>query len=88
MPPGGGVHSIVKGPALLAAVHRIVGRIDVQYQPRRGQALPGVDERLDQHVLKLLGVVIDLGVAAWLAARRCVLEPAQRALARQWRTAC
>ena len=74
-------------PALLAAVHRNVGRVDVQHQPRRGQALPGVDERLDQHVLKLLGVVIDPGVAARLAAGRCVLEPAQRALARQWRTA-
>ena len=30
--------------------------------------------------------MVDLGVAARLATSRCVLEPAQRALADQWRT--
>ena len=30
--------------------------------------------------------MVDLGVAARLATGRCVLKPAQRALARQWRT--
>ena len=74
-------------PALLAAVHGVVGRVAVQHQPRRGQAPPGVDERVDQHVLKLLGVVVDPGVAARPAAGGRVLEPAQRALARQWRAA-
>ena len=45
----------MKEPVLLATVHRIVGRVDVQHQPRRRQDLPGIDERLDQHPLKLLG---------------------------------
>ena len=77
----------VKDPALLAAVHLIVRRVDVQHEPGRRLALPGVDERLQEHALQRVRVVLDPVVAARLAARGRVLETVQRALARQCRTA-
>jgi len=74
-------------PALLLAVHRIVGRVDVQHQPLRGQSLPGLDEQVGQHVLELLGIVVDLPVAVGPAPGGRVFETAQRALSRQRRAA-
>ena len=77
----------VEEPALLPAVHRIVGRVDVKHQPLRRQALPGLDEQVGQHVLELLGIVVDLPVAVRPAPGGRVFETVQRALARQRRAA-
>ena len=65
----------VVGPALLAPVHLVVRGVDVQHEPRWRLAPPRVDERLQQHLLKLPGVMLDLVVAPRLATPRGVLEP-------------
>jgi len=77
----------VKAPALLAAVHLVVGRVDVQDQPRRRLAFPQVDEQLHEQRLQRIRIVVDPVIAARLAADRRVFETVQRALARQRRTA-
>jgi len=77
----------MEDPALLAAVHLVVGGVDVQHQPRRRLALPRVDEQLHEHRLQRIRIVLNPVVAAGLTAGRRMLETVQRALARQRRTA-
>ena len=77
----------VEEPALLAAVHLVVGRVDVQDEPRRRLALPRVDERLHEHRLQRIRIVVDPVLAAELAAAGRMFETVQRALARQRRAA-
>ncbi len=77
----------VKAPALLAAVHLVVGRVDVQDQPRRRLALPQVEEQLHEQRLQRVRIVIDPVIAARLPAGGRVFETLQRALASQRRTA-
>ena len=72
-------------PALLAAVDLVVGRVDVQNEPRRPSALPRVDERLEQHGLQRVRIVLDPVVAARRTRGRGMLQTVQRALARQCR---
>ena len=77
----------VKATALLAAVHLVVGRVDVQDEPRRRLAFPQLDEQLHEHRLQRVRIVIDPVIAARRAAAGRVFETLQRALAGQRRTA-
>ena len=78
----------VEEAALLAAVHRVVRRVDVEHQPGRGQPpRPGVDEQLGQKRLERLRVVGDPVVPLRLPVPGRVFEAVQRALARQRRAA-
>ena len=77
----------VKATALLVAVHLVVGRVDVQDEPRRRLAFPQLDEQLHEHRLQRVRIVADLVVAARLAADGRVFETLQRALAGQRRAA-
>ena len=76
----------MEAPALLTAVHLVVGRVDVQDEPRRRLALPQVDEQLHEQRLQRIRIVIDPVIAARYPADGRVFETVQRALARQRRT--
>ena len=76
----------VEEAALLAPVDLVVGRVDVEHQARRPPALPGVDERLEQHGLQRVRIMADPVVAARFATRGRVFKPVQGALPRQRRT--
>ena len=73
----------VEEPALLAAVHLVVGRVDIQHQPGRRLALPQIDEQLHELRLQRIRIVADPVVAVGLTAGGRMLEAVQRALACQ-----
>ena len=78
----------VEGVALLAAVHPVIRRVDVEHEPRGGQpSRPGLDEEVGEERLKRLGVVGDPVIAPRLPVPGRMLEAVQRALARQRRAA-
>ena len=70
-------------PALLAAVDRIVGGIEIEGDLCRRFAV-SIEEQVDEQPLNRCGVVADL-VVARRPGRRRMLEPVQRALAGQRR---
>jgi hypothetical protein len=75
----------VKESPFLAPVQRIVGRVEVENDLCRRRAMR-VDEQLDEQPLDRRNVVADLVIARRFASGR-VLEPVERALAGQRRTA-
>ena len=75
----------VEEAALLAAVHFIVGAVDVEHEAGRGRAGSGLDEQLGEQGLERPGVMADPVVPARLASSRGVFEPVQRTLAGQRR---
>ena len=78
----------VEGAALLAAVHLVVRRVDVEHEPRRRQpSRPGLDEQFGEQRLERLGVMGDPVIPLRPPVPGCVLEAVQRALARQRRAA-
>ena len=78
----------VEGAALLAAVHLVVRRVDVEHEPRRRQpSRPGLDEQFGEQRLERLGVMGDPVIPSRPPVPGCVLEAVQRALARQRRAA-
>src|SRR4051812_15286473 len=70
--------------ALLMAVDRVIGRVQVQDDFARGLGPEGVEEEVDKHGLDRGGVVPDLVIARGGIDGR-MLQPVERALARQRR---
>ena len=75
----------VEEPPLLMPVQRIVGRIEVENY-LRGRLAVGVEEQLDEQPLDRRRIMADPVIACRLARRR-MLEPIERALAGERRTA-
>jgi hypothetical protein len=81
-----GVVVAVEEPTFLVAVQRHVGCVQVEDELPRRRAAVGVEEQVDEQRLDRGVVVANAVVAPRLAGRR-VLQPVQRALARQRGTA-
>jgi hypothetical protein len=81
-----GVVVAVKEPTLLVPVQRHVGGVQVKDDLPRGRAVR-VEEQVYEQRLDRSGVVADAVIPAGRARCRRVLQPVQRALARQGRAA-
>ncbi len=74
----------VEKPAFLAAVDGVVGGVQIERDARRHLGMR-IQEQVHEQVFDRRGIVRDLAVA--VAVDRGVLQPVQRALARQRRAA-
>ena len=75
----------MEGPALLATVDLVVGRVDVEHESGWPLLLPGVDERLEQNGLQCVHIVLDPVVASRRPRGRRMFQTVEGALAGQRR---